>query len=226
MTKVLNRCRDRVNASEMQTVCISNTGLEEIEKAGKVRLSDAQRAEIEEALNSYIIRNRWDRISRPAKSKELHSRSLRRHLKGLLSELDNLEKKFREAGEFDRAIALDDQRLFWRAGVQPLEFLDQLSSLHKHAEQDGSGKHRGGRPEDFFLPQFFCEFEDIFLRAGGRWVGVTKTLEDTRKSPFADFVNAILRFAPPGLGPSSNPAVAAAWERQLRSRRAPRANLK
>src|SRR6476646_10125000 len=108
MTKVLNRCRDRVNASEMQTVCISNSGLAEIEKAGKVRLSDAQRAEIEEALNSYIIRNQWDRISRPAKSRKLHSQSLTKHLEALLSELDHLEKKFKRAGEFDRAIALDD----------------------------------------------------------------------------------------------------------------------
>jgi hypothetical protein len=84
----------------------------------------------------------------------------------------------------------------------------------KELESNGIKRDKGGRPKDHFLTQFFCELQDVFRRAGGRAVGVTKTY-GTRESPFTDFVNAILRFAPVGIGPSSSPAVAVAWERQL-----------
>ena len=79
---------------------------------------------------------------------------------------------------------------------------------------------RRGRPPDRFLPDFLFALEKVFLKAGGRQTGVTWN-ESTgmRESPVADFVSAILRFAPPGVGPRTSQGVAIAWGR-LRRRRA------
>jgi hypothetical protein len=78
-----------------------------------------------------------------------------------------------------------------------------------------------GRPKDEFLADFLFGLEAVYIKAGGTRLGVTKIpCDNTRASPFADFVSAILRFAPQGIGPVGSQAVAVAWERQLRSRRA------
>jgi hypothetical protein len=201
-------------------MCISTAGFEQIEAAGGINLTDELRAEIADVVNSYILRTAWDRNSRPSHEEKVHLQALSERLHGMLDGLVDLNVKFEGEGAFHPGIALSDQCLFHRAGIDPLKLYDDLLSLQKAIEQHANQAAQGGRPKDFFLPQFFCELEEIFLKAGGVWVGVTKTLEDTRRSPFADFVNAILRFAPAGIGPSSSPGVAVAWERQLRSRRA------
>jgi hypothetical protein len=211
---------DRRLAKQTPSVCISAAQFREIERAGRLELSHELRAEIEIVLNSYILRHGWDRNTRPSKETKAHLQLLGKHVGGLLQALDDVNRKFSSGGDFHPGIALEDQCLFHRAGIDPVRVFDQLLSLSRalEAEADETELDRGGRPKDFFLPQFFCELEEIYLKAGGCRIGVTRTLNDTRESQFADFVNAILRFAPAGLGPSSSPAVAVAWERQLQSR--------
>ncbi len=211
---------DRRLAKQTPSVCISAAQFREIERAGRLELSHELRAEIEIVLNSYILRHGWDRNTRPSKETKAHLQLLGKHVGGLLQALDDVNRKFSSGGDFHPGIALEDQWLFHRAGIDPVRVFDQLLSLSRalEAEADETELDRGGRPKDFFLPQFFCELEEIYLKAGGCRIGVTRTLNDTRESQFADFVNAILRFAPAGLGPSSSPAVAVAWERQLQSR--------
>jgi hypothetical protein len=211
---------DRRLAKQTPSVCISAAQFREIERAGRLELSHELRAEIEIVLNSYILRHGWDRNTRPSKETKAHLQLLGKHVGGLLQALDDVNRKFSSGGDFHPGIALEDQWLFHRAGIDPVRVFDQLLSLSRalEAEADETELDRGGRPKDFFLPQFFCELEEIYLKAGGCRIGVTKPPNDTRESQFADFVNAILRFAPAGLGPSSSPAVAVAWERQLQSR--------
>jgi len=211
---------DRRLAKQTPSVCISAAQFREIERAGRLELSHELRAEIEIVLNSYILRHGWDRNTRPSKETKAHLQLLGKRVGGLLQALDDVNRKFSSGGDFHPGIALEDQWLFHRAGIDPVRVFDQLLSLSRalEAEADETELDRGGRPKDFFLPQFFCELEEIYLKAGGCRIGVTRTLNDTRESQFADFVNAILRFAPAGLGPSSSPAVAVAWERQLQSR--------
>jgi hypothetical protein len=208
-----------VQSNQTQPVCISAAQFAEIEKAGQTELSDELRAEIEIVLNSYISRHGWDRDTRPSKEKKVHLKLLSKHVRGLLQALDDVNRKFSGGGDFHTGIALDDQSIFNRAGIHSVQLIAELQSLATALDDDKVERDRGGRPSDLFLPQCFCELEEIYIKAGRHWVGVTKTLNDTRESPFADFVNAILRFAPAGYGPSSSPGVAVAWERQLRSRR-------
>jgi hypothetical protein len=211
---------DRRLAKQTPSVCISAAQFREIERAGRLELSHELRAEIEIVLNSYILRHGWDRNTRPSKETKAHLQLLGKHVGGLLQALDDVNRKFSSGGDFHPGIALEDQCLFHRAGIDPVRFFDQLLSLWKALQEDGVELDRGGRPKDLFLVQFFSELEEVYFRAGGHRIGVTRTLNDTRESQFADFVNAILRFAPAGVGPSSSSAVAVAWERQLRSRRA------
>jgi hypothetical protein len=211
----------QVPERQLRTVRISITesGFGEIAKAGRIELELHLRGEIEDVLNSYVLRNSWDRNSRPSKHKSAHLRALKKQMCGLRQSLDDVNRKFSGSNGFDPGIALEDQSLFHRAGVEPAPFLAGLQSLAAALDDDQTEPNRGGRPKDIFLTQFFCELEEIYLEAGGRGTGVTKLLDGTRKCPFADFVNAVLRFAPEGLGPTSSSAVAVAWERQLRSRR-------
>jgi len=226
--KVSNDCADagdqahdsKPERNQARSVCISAAQFEEIEKAGQIELSEELRAEIETVLNSYILRSGWDRNTRPSKEAKAQSQSLKKHVIGILDALDDVSRKLRGEGAYHAGVALSNQDLFWRAGIMLIPFYDQLLSLLKELESDGIKRDKGGRPKDHFLTQFFCELQDIFRRAGGRVVGVTKTIDGRRESPFTDFVNAILRFAPVGIGPSSSPAVAVAWERQLLSRQA------
>src|SRR5882757_8483885 len=178
-----------------RSVCISAAQFEEIEKAGQIELSEELRAEIETVLNSYILRSGWDRNTRPSKEAKAQSQSLRKHVVGILDALDDVNRKFRGEGVYHSGVALSNQDLFWRAGIPLIPFCDQLLSLLKELESDGIKRDKGGRPKDHFLTQFFCELQDVFRRAGGRAVGVTKTTDGTRESPFTDFVNAMLRFA-------------------------------
>src|SRR6266404_9032971 len=189
---------DRRLAKQTPSVCISAAQFREIERAGRLELSHELRAEIEIVLNSYILRHGWDRNTRPSKETKAHLQLLGKHVGGLLQALDDVNRKFSSGGDFHPGIALEDQWLFHRAGIDPVRVFDQLLSLSRalEAEADETELDRGGRPKDFFLPQFFCELEEIYLKAGGCRIGVTRTLNDTRESQFADFVNAILRFAP------------------------------
>jgi hypothetical protein len=223
MTKVLKPCDNQVSAanvgrrSEMETVRIPAAGFDEIAQAGGIKLSLDTKAAIETALNSYIRHTSWDKNSRPSKETRRHSQSLLKHVDGLLDAFSDVNRKLRtDSTEYNRAIALSDQCLFHRAEVSPFEFDDQLLRIKKQLVSAGMESSKGGRPKNFSLSDFFCELEEIFLDAGGEPVGVTKhPIHGTRTSPFTDFVNAILRFAPDGIGPSSSAAVAAAWERQL-----------
>jgi hypothetical protein len=216
MTKVSNCSK----ASKIQRVRIPETRVQEIEQAGGIKLSVEAKAAIEDALNSYLSHRSWDEDSRPSKETRRHSVLLAKHIEGLIDVLSDVNRKIRtDDGEYHRAIALSDQCLFHHAGVLIPGFYDQLLALEKQLDEKGSKSDQGGRPKDFFLPDFFCKLEEIFLSVGGDPVGVTKhPILGTRESPFTDFVNAILRFAPAGVGPSSSAAVAAAWERQLKCR--------
>jgi hypothetical protein len=195
----------------------------EIESAGKIELSDKLRSAVEDALNDYILHRGWDRNSGPSKKKKDFVRSFRKHVHGLLHAMGDLERKLGDGFDFDAGVALETQCLFFfRAKIDCLQFIENLRSLDRALEDDGGHPAESGRPKDLFLSDFFRDLEDIYRAAGGRWVGVTKAVDGShrRESPFADFVNAILRFDPAGIGPSSSLAVAVAWERQLRSRRA------
>jgi hypothetical protein len=116
---------------------------------------------------------------------------------------------------------MDDQLIFSKANVDPAQFLSQLAALNKVEEAD-LGIEKGGAPRDMELPDFFSALERVYLDAGGKRLGVTNKQDGTRESPFADFVTAILRFAPAGIGPSSGQAVAVAWQRSLRRNRSGR----
>jgi len=213
------KASDGSRMRQVSRISILDAGFEEIESAGNIKLQHELRIEIEDVLNSYVLRSGWDRNSRPSEEKKAHLRSLSTIVRGLLESLGDVNLKFNGDIDFHPAIALDLQSLFHRAGINPVQFFGQLVSVEKVLEQNELERDKGGRPKDLFLPQFFCELEEVYIKAGGGRTGVTKTLDGTRESPFADFVNAILRFAPAGVGPSSSPAVAVAWERQLRSRR-------
>jgi len=202
-------------------ISITESGFDEIAKAGRIKLDHHLRSEIEEVLNSYVLRSGWDRDSRPSKGKNAHLQSLKKQVNGLLRTLHDVNRKLTDGTDFDPGIALEDQCLFHRAGVDPIKLHSELHSLAAAFENDQVELNKGGRPKDEFLSQFFCELEEIYLNAGGTGIGVTKTLDGARKCPFADFVSAILRFAPQGIGPSSSLAVPVAWERQLRSRKIP-----
>src|SRR4051794_27161993 len=217
MTTVSAGCDDAVKTtkigrrSKMEKVRIPGAGVEKIEKAGRIKLSAESVAEIENALNSYILHRSWDENSRPSKETRRHSSLLGKHIDGVLDALGDVNRKLRtEDGEYHPGIALSDQSLFHRAGVSVPEFYDQLLALNKQLEETQMESNQAGRPKDLFLSEFFSELEQIFLNAGGNPVGVTKDpIRGTRESPFTDFVNAILRFAPAGIGPSSSAAVAA-----------------
>ena len=204
-------------------VRIPTAGFVEIENAGKIKLSDELRSAVEDALNDYILHSGWDRNSGPSKEKKAFVRLFRKHVQGLLHAMGDLERKLGDGFDFDAGVALETQCLFFfRTKIDSVQFIENLRSLDRALEDDDGHLAKGGRPKDLFLPDFFCVLEDIYLAAGGRRLGVTKAVDGShrRESPFADFVNAILRFAPAGIGPSSSLAVAVAWERQLRSRRA------
>jgi hypothetical protein len=207
-------------------ISITESGFNEIARAGRIELAHHFWNEIEDVLNSYVLRSGWDRNSRSSKDKKAHIQEVRKQIDGFLQSLDDVNRKLSGSTGFDPGIALEDQSRFHRAGVEPTQFLAGLQSLGAAYDDDQAEPNKGGRPRDIFLPQFFCELEEIYLKAGGRRTGVTKALDGTRKCPFADFVNAILRFAPAGLGPSSSPAVAIAWERQRRSRKKRLSQLK
>ena len=211
-----------IRSGRVARICIPPLGFEEIENAGKIKLPEALRVDIANVLNSYVLRSGWDRDTRPSKEKKANVRLLRKHVLGLLRALNDANRKLSGGTDFHPGIALDIQGLFWRAGIHPIQFFRSLASLESVLlEDDQAQPNKGGRPNDLFLPQFFCELEDIYIIAGGTPTGVTKSpLDGTRECAFADFVNAILCFAPAGIGPSSSPAVAVAWERQRRSHRA------
>jgi hypothetical protein len=198
----------------------------EIENAGKIELSDKLRSAVEDALNDYILHSGWDGNSGPSKEIKAFVRLFRKHVKGLLHAMGDLERKLGDGLDFDPGVALETQCLFFRTKIDSVQFIGNLRSLDRAPEDDDGHPAKGGRPKDLFLPDFFCVLEDIYVAAGGRRLGVTKAVDGShrRESPFADFVNAILRFAPEGIGPSSSLAVPVAWERQLRSRRAVVAN--
>jgi hypothetical protein len=132
--------------------------------------------------------------------------------------------KFAGNPDFDEPTANADVLLFWRAKAPLPAFCANLDALDwQLTKEKAAPKEKGGRPGDFHLPDLFCDLEELYTKAEGRVTGVTKKCvngESIRVCSFVDFVNAILRFAPDGCGPSSREAVAVAWERQWQRRRA------
>src|SRR3954454_22435967 len=92
--------------SEMETVCIPTAGFDEIAQAGGTKLSLDTKVAIEDALNGYIRHTSWDKNSRPSKETRRHSRSLSKHLDGLIHALGEANRKPTNDGpEHNRAIA-------------------------------------------------------------------------------------------------------------------------
>jgi hypothetical protein len=135
-------------------------GFEEMENVGKIRLPDALRAEIENVLNRYVRCSGWDRNSRPSKEKKASVQMLKKRVRGLLTALHDVNRKFSGGTDFHPGIALEIQGFFWHAGIHPVQFLDLLVSIEKALlEHEQVGPNKGGRPNDLSLPQFFCELE-------------------------------------------------------------------
>src|SRR4051794_37998128 len=159
-------------SSEMTTARIPAARFDEIAQAGGIQLSVETKTAIEDALNSYIRHTSWDRNSRPSEETRRHSRSLVKHLDGLVHALGQVRRNSGNDGpEHNRTVALVNQCLFHRAGVSPTEFGESLQALKKQLDAPDMESTRGGRPKDLFLPDFFCELEEIFLKAGGEPVG-------------------------------------------------------
>jgi hypothetical protein len=71
-----------------------------------------------------------------------------------------------------------------------------------------------------FLPQLLTDLEAVFREAGGGPTGVRRVNDErnTRRSRFVSFAWAAILHLPADMRPSSEQALAAAWER-IRSKR-------
>jgi hypothetical protein len=206
-------------------ILIPPQGFAKIEKEGQIPpLSEMLRVEVADSFNHYVNCSRRDRNILPTKKENAHRALMQKHVKGLLLALDHTSRKFNGSPNFDSRIALSDQGLFCSAGVLPMQLCADLQRMEKQlAIEPEAPKGKGGRPADLHLPQLFCDLEKIYTSAGGRVTGVTKKQvgnDHVRFCLFVNFANAVLRFAPEGVGPKTWEGVAKAWERQWQRRRA------
>jgi hypothetical protein len=208
---------DKQSDPKNTRIVIPPEGISRIEKEGQIQaLSDDASIEVEDALNQYHDGKRRDRDGLSAREEKAHKSTIARHVNGLL--------KFAGGLYFDERIAKASERLFYHANVPLHEMCTHLKALERRlAIEADAPKGKGGRPADRHLAQLFCALEDIYTRVGGRVTGVMKREDSSghyRFCLFVNFVNAVLRSGPDGVGPSTWEAVAVAWERQWQRRRA------
>jgi len=165
----------------------------ELEKAGNVKLSVAQRAELNDAV-SYSIRLRdWHEAYSPEAIKaRARVAKLGRELKMKLSALNKPAYLSVVLSDDEGQVHFMEPSL---SSADPQQFMEQLDAIIERGEwkaPDG-GNRRPGRPRDSHLVGL-CRFAaKIYACAGGQ-----AALAGDRSGPFAAFISCLNDYIPQG----------------------------
>jgi len=183
----------------------------DLEKAGNVKLSVAQRSELNDEI-SYIIRLRdWHEAYSPEAIKaRARVAKLGRELKRKLSALDKPAYLSVVLSDDEGQVHFMEPSL---SSADPQQFMEQLDAIIERGDwkaPDG-GNRRSGRPRDTHLVRFCATAAKIFECAGG-----TAAIGGDRTGPFADFICRLNDHIPQGYRAGSGDQLAKHAQNALR----------
>jgi hypothetical protein len=210
------RTLNPLNSSLIEIV-LDDEHLRKIEKAGNVSLDSAQRLELRAILALFAFAQRGAFLDRGTKATKKH---LDKFIQSVRQLHDSLQDSPTESA--DPSLITDGERLGWIyesafycADISLKDFISQLSRLESHTADLREGMSQGGRPRDGNVNSLLAQLAEIYKKAGGASIKVSR-FNKKRTSKFIDFAWEAISHLPKLVKqPITKDALAARWEKGL-----------